>query len=136
MKAKPTISKKGKRLESPKVEPSKQPVAQANKEDLDIDLEEFLRLSAVNNTLEKLYRTDPSATECEDEGNNAYKRACALLTYAEDADLGLMAEGSELGEPDSRAYHGFNPAPIGYRTTGWQTPVLYMPANITAARSA
>ena len=37
MKAKShNIPKKGKRLESPKVEPSKQPVAQTNEEDLDL----------------------------------------------------------------------------------------------------
>ena len=41
MKAKSTIPKKGKRLESLKVEPSEQPVAQANDEHLDIDLEDF-----------------------------------------------------------------------------------------------
>ncbi len=91
MKAKSTIPKKGKRLESPEVEPSKQPVAQVEKEDLGIDLEELSELSAVNDTLEKLFRTDPSAMECEDEGNKAYKRACALLTYAD-----LAAKGWEV----------------------------------------
>jgi hypothetical protein len=100
MKAKRNISKKGKRLESLKVEPSEQPAAQVSEGDLDIDLEEFSELSAVNSILEKLYRTPkPSIVDCEDESRAAYRTACALLTYADYADAGLAAEGSTLTEP-------------------------------------
>ncbi len=100
MKVKFTIPEKGKRLESPKVEPPELPVARANDEHLDINLEEFPRLSAVNNVLEKLYRTPtPGATDCEDESHAAHRRASALLSYVEYAELGLMAEGSGLVNP-------------------------------------
>jgi hypothetical protein len=100
MKARLNISKKGKGLESLNVEPSKQPESQANEEDLDIDLKDFPELSDVNDTLEKLYRTPkPSVTDCEDQSARAYKKACALLTYAEFADIGLDAEGSSLPRP-------------------------------------
>ena len=104
MKAKSTIPKKGKRLESPKVEPPELPVAQANDEHPDIDLEDFPRLSAVNNILEKLYRTPtPGATDCEDESHAAHRQASALLSYVEYAELGLMAEGSGLVNPAAGA---------------------------------
>jgi hypothetical protein len=99
MKAKSTVPEKGERLESPKVEPSKQPVAQTNEEGAGIDLSELSALDAVNDTLEKLFRTDPSIIECEDEGRAAYRKACALLTYADYADIGLQAENSALAEP-------------------------------------
>ncbi len=46
MKAKSTVPEKGKRLESPKVEPPELPVAQANDEHLDTDLADFPRLCA------------------------------------------------------------------------------------------
>ena len=100
MKAKRNISKKGKRLESLKVEPSKQPAAQPNKEDPAIDLREFPALFAVNDILEKLYRPPrPSVVDCEDESRNAYRKGSALLVYADLADVGLDAEGSTLPEP-------------------------------------
>ena len=100
MKAKHNISEKGKRLESPKVEPPKQP-AQANKEGLGIDLKDFHALCEIKHTLEKLCCLNPSVIDCEDESLAAYKKASALLTYAGLADLGLHAEGSELVEPIS-----------------------------------
>jgi len=100
MKAKPNISRKGRRLESLNVEPSKQPVARANEEDLGIDLRDFEGLYEINNTLESLYRSPkPSIGDCEDESAWAYRKACALLTYAGLADVGLDAERSTLPEP-------------------------------------
>jgi hypothetical protein len=99
MKAKSIVPEKGERLESLKVEPSKQPVAQANDEDLGIDLREFPALHEVNDVLEQLCRTDPSAIECEDQSLMAYKRSSALLAYANYAAVGLDAEGSEFTEP-------------------------------------
>jgi hypothetical protein len=100
MKDKRNTSKKGKRLESLKVEPSKQPAAQGDEEDLGIDLKDFQGLSGVDNILEKLYRTPkPSIVDCEDESRWAYKKASALLTYAGLADVGLDAEHSTLPEP-------------------------------------
>jgi hypothetical protein len=104
MKAKHNISKKDRRLESSKVEPPELPVAQANDEDLHIDLEGFSGLSAVNDILEKLYRTPtPAATDCEDQSSAAHSRASALLSYVEYQELGLMAEGSGLVNPAAGA---------------------------------
>ena len=99
MKAKSTVSKKGKRLESLAVEPSKQLEPQANREDLDIDLKDFPALRGVKGTLEKLCCSNPSATDCEDESLVAYKKTSALLNYVGYADIGLDAEGSEYVEP-------------------------------------
>ncbi len=100
MKAKFTIPKKGERLESPEVEPPKQPVSQANEEDLNIDLSELPQLRIVNNILERLYRTArPNAITCVDEARHAYNTASALLTYADYAEKGLHAESSELSKP-------------------------------------
>jgi len=103
MKAKHNIPKKGKRLESPKVEPPKQPVAPPNEKGWEIDLRDLSELSHINDVLEKLYRSPrPSATDCVDEARRAYNRACALLIYADYAEQGLMAEGSALVEPAAR----------------------------------
>ena len=100
MKAISTVPGKGKRLESLKVEPSEQPVSQANKEDLDNDLVDFPELRSIKLTFEKLLWTPaPGATDCEDESLAAYKKACSLLIYADYAEKGLMAEGSGLVEP-------------------------------------
>jgi hypothetical protein len=100
MKAHSTVPEKGKRLESPKVEPPKQLAGHANEEGSDIDLEKFHQLNAINDILEKLYRTPtPRDYDCEDEANWAYKTASALLTYVQLADVGLDAEGSQLPEP-------------------------------------
>ena len=100
MKAKRNIPKKGNRLESLKVEPSKKPAAQANEEELCIDLQEYDGLFEINDILEKLCRTpELSIIDCEDEANWAYRRACALLAYADFADVGLDAESSTLPEP-------------------------------------
>ena len=51
MKVISTVPEKGKRLESLKVEPSEQPVSQANKEDLDTDLADFPELRSVQQTV-------------------------------------------------------------------------------------
>jgi hypothetical protein len=99
MKAKRNISKKDKQLESLAVEPSKQPEPQANREDLDIDLNDFPALREVKRTLEKLCCSNPSAIDCEDESLVAYKKTSALLNYVGYADTGLDAEGSEYIEP-------------------------------------
>lgn len=95
MKAKSTVPEKGKRLESPKVELSQQSVAEAKQDQYGIDLEELHGLFEVNETLEKLFRTDPSAVECEDESDRAYMRACALLAYTELAAKGWEADHTQ-----------------------------------------
>ncbi len=97
MKAKGNISRKGKRLESLNVEPFKQRAVQACEED---DLADLTQLSHLNDILERLYRApQASITDCEDDSAFAYQSACALLTSAGLADVGLDAEGSELPEP-------------------------------------